>query len=81
MAARVSRAFLEFLLENNLVNVNAAVRVPGDWDTRICKGLWTRHASDYVSSSIIDYVLVSAEHIGSVVSMTVDENGVHGGGF
>ena len=71
--------FLEFLRENNLVNVNAAVRVPGDWDTRICKGLWTRHASDYVSSSIIDYVLVSAEHIGSVVSMTVDEDGVQGG--
>ena len=71
--------FLSFLAENNLANVNAAVRTQGNWETRICKGLWTRHASDYVSSSILDYVVVSSEHLGTIVEMVVDQGGLHGG--
>ena len=71
--------FLSFLSTNGLVHVNGAVRVQGDWGTKICTGLWTRHASDYVSSSVLDYVVVSEEHIGSVVEMVVDQDGVHGG--
>ena len=71
--------FLSFLADNNLVHLNGAVRVPGDWETRICRGLWTRHASDYVSSSILDYVVVSQEHLGGAVKMVVDQDGVHGG--
>ena len=76
---RNGELFLSFLRDNNLNHVNGAVRVQGDWETRICKGLWTRHASDYISSSVLDYVVVSAEHLGSVVEMKVDQDGVHGG--
>ena len=71
--------FLSFLKNNNLAHLNGAVRVPGDWETRICKGLWTRHASDYISSSILDYVVVSEEHLGGAVNMVVDQDGMHGG--
>ena len=76
---RNGELFLSFLSANGLNHVNGAVRINGDWGTRICKGLWTRHASDYVSSSVLDYVVVSAEHLGSVVEMVVDQDGVHGG--
>ena len=55
------------------LRVNAAVRTQGNWDSRICKGLWIRHASDYVSSSILDYVVVSSEHLGTIVEMVVDQ--------
>ena len=72
--------FLEFLSNNNLSNVNAATRVINGVDKRICDGLWTRHASDYASSSILDYVVVSKEHIWSALEMEVDQNGAHGGG-
>ena len=71
--------FLSFLADNNLVHLNGAVRVPGDWESRICRGLWTRHASDYISSSILDFVVVSAEHLGGAVRMEVDQDGIHGG--
>ena len=71
--------FLSFLSNNGLNHVNGAVRKQGDWDTRVCRGLWTRHASDYVSSSVLDYVVVAEEHLGSAVEMIVDQEGVHGG--
>ena len=61
------------------LRVNAAVRTQGNWDSRICKGLWIRHASNYVSSSILDYVVVSSEHLGTIVEMVVDQGGLHGG--
>ena len=72
--------FLEFLSNNNLSNVNAATRVVNGVEKRICDGLWTRHANDYASSSILDYVVVSKEHIWSALEMEVDQNGAHGGG-
>ena len=71
--------FLSFLSENNLCHLNGAVRVQGDWSTRICRGLWTRHAKDYTNSTILDYVVVSSEDIGSVQEMEVDQWAVYGG--
>ena len=71
--------FLEFLRTNNLVHVNGACRVRGDWSTRITKGLWTRHAPDYKSSTVIDYVVISAEHLDGVRSMEIDQGGELGG--
>ena len=73
------RLFLDFLAENSLVHVNGAVREQGQWQTRICEGLWTRHAPDYKSSSVLDYVVVTSEHLGTAQEMMVDENGVYGG--
>ena len=71
---------LDFLSGNSLVHLNGAVRSPGDWTSKYTTGLWTRHASDYESSTIIDYILVSAEHLGSTIDMKVDDQGRLGGG-
>ena len=70
---------LAFIRDNSISNLNSAVRTPGDWDTRICQGLWTRHSSDYASSSILDYVLVTEEHLGGAIEMIVDQDGAFGG--
>ena len=71
--------FLNFLDLNNMVNINGACRVVGDWSTRIATGLWTRHAPDYSSSSILDFAVISAEHQEGVLSMEIDEAGLLGG--
>ena len=71
--------FLGFLSENNLCHLNGAVKVHHDWSTRICQGMWTRHAKDYSNSTILDYIVVSTEHFGSVKGMEVDEGAVFGG--
>ena len=71
--------FLEFLRTNNLIHLNGACRVRGDWSTRIAEGLWTRHAPDYKSSTVIDYVVISAEHQEGVQSMEIDQGGEMGG--
>ena len=72
--------FLRFLEANSLSHVNGAVREAGNWDTRISRGLWTRHSPDYRSSTVLDYVVVSDEHMDTVHEMLVDEEGVFGGG-
>ena len=72
--------FKEFLRANNLVHLNGAVRKQGDWSTRISSGLWTRHAPDHSSSSVLDFGVVSSEHVESVISFEVDETGLYGGG-
>ena len=72
------RRLLNFISVTDSVNVNSLCRVPGDWSTRVCKGLWTRQRGGY--SSIIDYVLISREHADSVLSMMIDDHGLHGGG-
>ena len=72
-------AFKEFLNKNNLLHVNGACRVPGDWATRITEGVWTRHAPDNVSCSVLDYVVVTNEHLDSIKEMLVDEKGALGG--
>ena len=70
--------FLEFLLACDLRHVNGELRTPGDPETKICSGTWTRQRGN--SRSIIDFIGVSAEHMGSVVEMNVDDTGSYGGG-
>ena len=72
--------FLDFLAGNNLTHVNGAVRDEGNWDSRIAEGLWTRHSSDHRSSTVLDYVVITDEHLGTVHDMLVDEQGIFGGG-
>ena len=71
--------FLNFLSCESLIHLNGAVREEGVWSTRICQGKWTRYARDHSSSTILDYVLISSEHIGTVLGMSVDEEGYFGG--
>ena len=53
--------FLEFLSDTGCRHINGACRVQGQWSTRLTKDLWTRQRGD--SSSIIDYGVVSIEHL------------------
>ena len=69
--------FLSFLDLADMTHINGATRVPGDWSTRLTKGMWTRQRGN--SSSIIDYVSISREHLSSVVSMSIDDSGSLGG--
>ena len=73
------RLFLSFLQANNLTHLNGAVRRQGGEETRICQGLWTRHASDYRSSSVLDFVVLSSEHLAGAQEMVVDDHGHYGG--
>ena len=72
------RRLLNFISVTDSVNINSLCKVPGDWGTRVCSGLWTRQRGGF--SSIIDYALVSKEHADTVVSMLVDDKGILGGG-
>jgi hypothetical protein len=71
--------FIDFLKINGLVHINAACRIPGDWSTRIANGLWTRHAPGDGPSTVLDFSVVSAEHLSSVDSLDIDQNGSLGG--
>ena len=72
------RRFLNFINNTDSININAMCRVPGDWSTRVCDGLWTRQRGGY--SSVIDFALISREHSNTVISMLVDDKGLlHGG--
>ena len=75
---RNGQRFLNFITNTDSVNINTLCRVPGNWDTRVCEGLWTRQRGG--SSSIIDYALISKEHANTVVSMLIDDKGKLGGG-
>ena len=77
---RNGERFIAFCQDNNLVHLNGAVRVPGDWSTRVSQGLWTRHSHSYGSSTVLDYSVVSSEHLDSALCFWVDENGAMGGG-
>ena len=68
------RRFLNFLEITDSRHINGECRVPGDLSTMLTKGLWTRQRAGF--SSVIDYGVVSSEHINSVVSMEIDDNGV-----
>ena len=70
--------FLEFLSDTVCRHINGACRVQGQWSTRLTKGLWTRQRGH--SSSIIDYGVVSIEHLYSVKSLLIDDEGKYGGG-
>ena len=69
---------LNFITNTDSININSMCRVPGDWNTRVCDGLWTRQRGGF--SSIIDYALVSKEHANTVVTMRVDDKGALPGG-
>ena len=72
------KMLLEFSEQCSLKILNRDNRIDGDESTRIATGLWTRQRGGV--SSVIDYVLISAADIGSVVSMEIDETGEWGGG-
>ena len=57
------RRFLNFLSDTGCRHINGACRVQGLWSTRMTEGLWTRQRGG--SSSIIDYGVVSIEHLNS----------------
>ena len=73
------KLFLSFLQRNNLVHLNGACRREGDWASRICSGMWTRHSSDHRSSTVLDYSVISTEHLSTVKNMEIDEGGACGG--
>lgn len=74
------KAFLEFLAVNQLTHVNGASRETAQGTHRLCTGVWTRHAwDDRTPPSVLDYIVLSNEHMHSVVDMEVDEGGVCGG--
>lgn len=73
-------AFQDFLRANQLTHVNGASRETNQGPRRLCSGVWTRHARDETTPpSVLDYVLVSTEHLHSVRDMMVDEGGLFGG--
>ena len=68
--------FLEFLMNQDLTHVNGALNQRGS--AKICSGTWSRQRG--VSRSLIDYAVLSSEHLATVQSMLVDENGTFSGG-
>ena len=68
--------FLDFLMNYDLTHVNGAMNQ--DDSAKICSGVWSRQRGS--SRSLIDYAVISSEHLSSVQSMFVDENGIYGGG-
>lgn len=66
--------FLNFLRDINGCHVNGACRVDGDWSTRISKGLWSRQRGGV--STVLDYGVILLEHLSSVKSFVIDDQGV-----
>ena len=66
---RNGRRFLDFLAETNCVHVN------GYQD--LTTGLWTRQQGG--SSTVIDFSVVAREHLSSVLSLLIDDQGLYGG--
>lgn len=71
------RRFLEFIKAADLVHTNGATRIPGDWESRISKGMWTWNRNGV--RTILDYGLVGNENIDTLISFEVDELGNLGG--
>ena len=65
--------FLNFLDLIDSVHLNGACRIPGNLNTKIAKGLWTRQRCG--SKSVLDYAVISKEHLHSVHSMLIDDTG------
>ena len=72
------RRFLNFLEITDSRHINGECRIPGQLDTMLTKGLWTRQRSGY--SSVIDFAVLSREHLHSVISMEIDDQGEYGCG-
>ena len=67
---RNGRRFLDFLSETHCAHVNGC--------PNLCQGLWTRQRGGV--STVLDYCVVGREHLSSVLSMLIDDQGVFGGG-
>ena len=63
------KRFLKFLDETNCVHVNGIKQVTS--------GLWTWQKNG--TSSVVDYCVVGAEHLSTVKSMTIDDQGLYSG--
>ena len=70
--------FLHFLETTSTSHINGACRLHNDWDSRLTSGLWTRQRGK--SSTVIDYAVVSNEHMSSVRGMDMNDEGFYGGG-
>ena len=64
------RQLLDFLHSTRMKHVNG--------QKNLTKGLWTRQRGN--SRTIIDYVLISEEHLHTVKSLEIDDKGVYPGG-
>ena len=68
------RQLLSFVEDAEMQIVNRMCREIGKCSHHVClplsTGIWTRQVDN--SSSVIDYVLISKEHISSVDSMLID---------
>ena len=62
--------FIDFLHDCHCVHVNGF--------RNLTTGLWTRQRAGV--STIIDYAVIAQEHLSSVMSMFIDEQGLYGGG-
>ena len=65
--------FIDFLKSINACHLNGECRVKGDWSTRISRGLWTRQRGGI--SSVLDYGVILAEHVNTVKSFVIDDQG------
>ena len=64
------RRFIDFLQDVNCVHVNGY--------QHLTSGLWTRQRAGI--STILDYGVIALEHLSSVISMLIDDQGIFGGG-
>ena len=62
--------FLQFLAGDSYLHVNG--------ESNLTTGLWTRQRGH--SKSILDYAVISSEHLSTVHSLFIDERGQYGGG-
>ena len=62
------RRFIDFLNNSHCVHVNGY--------QHLTTGLWTRQRAGI--STILDYGVIASEHLPSVVSMLIDDQGVYG---
>ena len=69
---------LSFSVVTNMKILNRDYKTGGDETSRIARGLWTWMRGG--KTSVIDYALISAHHLSSVISMNIDDSGVWGGG-
>ena len=64
------RRFLNFLTVTDSQHVNG--------NKRLTTGLWTRQRGGY--SSVIDFAVISSDHMNTAVSLYIDDEGRLGGG-
>ena len=62
--------FLRFLQDGSFSHING--------NQNLTTGLWTRQRGN--SKSVLDYAVVSSEHLSTVKSLAIDERGLLGGG-